>query len=187
MITLLSKFYWRLFGWKITGTLPKELQQMILVIAPHTNWTDLFIGFAARHYLKIPHAKLLAKKELFDGVFGKWLIKLGGIPVDRSGKLGLVDQVVNYFNKNDKFIIGLSPEGTRKRVDKLKTGFYHMAKNANVPIVLIGFDYKNKRVIIGETIYPSASEENDFKKIISFFSSIEGAKPQYDLRHLKES
>lgn len=186
MLTLLSKFYWKLFGWKISGTLPPEHKKMILIVAPHTSWTDLFVGFAARHYLKIPHAKLLAKKELFDGILGKWLVKLGGIPVDRSGKLGLVEQVVNYFNENEEFIIGISPEGTRKRVDKLKTGFYHIAKSANVPIVLIGFDYKNRQVIVGETIYASEDEAADFKRIMDFFSNIQGKNHENDLTHLKE-
>lgn len=185
MILLLSKLYWKLFGWKIAGTLPTELKKMIIIVAPHTSWIDLFIAFAARHYLNIPHAKLLAKKELFEGIFGKWFRKLGGIPVDRSGKLGLVDQVVNYFKENEEFIIGISPEGTRKRVDKLKTGFYHMAKSANVPIVLIGFDYKNRQIVVGETIYTSEDQEADFKKIINFYSEITGKNPKLDLTHLK--
>lgn len=184
MLTLISKIYWKLFGWKIVGKLPSDAKKMILVVAPHTSWVDILIGFASRHKLKIQHAKFLAKKELFDGVFGGVLRRLGGIPVDRSAKLGVVEQIVKYYDDNDEFMIGVSPEGTRKRVDKLKTGFYHIAKRANIPIVIVGFDYKKRQVILEKPFYASENEEADLKRIIAFFSTVVGAKPEYDLRHL---
>lgn len=184
MITFFSKLYWKLFGWKTVGTLPKDLKKMLLVIAPHTNWKDILIGFAVRDKLNIHHAKFLGKKELFDGFFGKWLLNLGGIPIDRKGKLGAVEQVASYYNNNEKFIVGISPEGTRNRVDTLKTGFYHMAKKANVPMILVGFDFKKKEVMIGEPFSATKNEEADFKKIIAFFSTIQGATPENDLTHL---
>lgn len=187
MITLLSKFYWKLFGWKIVGALPTDLKKMILVIAPHTSWIDILIGFASRHKLRIQHAKFIGKKELFEGLLGGWLKRLGGIPIDRKGKLGVVEQIAKYYADNDEFIVGVSPEGTRKRVDKLKTGFYHIAKSANVPIVLVGFDYKKRQVILADPIYVTENGEADIEKIIDFFSTVEGAKPAMDLRHLKRS
>lgn len=186
MLTWLSKLYWKLFGWKVIGTLPSDLKKMLLVVAPHTSWTDILIGFAVRDKLNIHHAKFLGKKELFDGLIGKWLLNLGGIPVDRSGKLGIVEQVASFYNENEAFIVGISPEGTRKRVDKLKTGFYYMAKAANVPMILVGFDFKNKQVIIGEPFYTGENEKADIEKIISFFSTIQGANPTQDMRHLKK-
>lgn len=186
MMLLLSKLYWKLAGWKIVGALPKDAKKMLLVIAPHTSWKDLFLGFGVRHELHIDHGKFLGKKELFEGFFGRFLRNLGGIPVDRSAKLGIVEQVVRYFDENEEFIVGLSPEGTRNRVDTLKTGFYHIAKNAHVPMVLIGFDYKNKQVVVGDSFYASEDEPADFKKIIAFFSTIVGANPAKDLTHLRE-
>ena len=186
MITLLSKFYWKLFGWKIIGTLPADLKKMILVIAPHTSWVDILIGFASRAKLNIKHAKFLAKKELFEGPFGKLLYKLGGVSVDRSGKLGLVEQVVKLYDEHEEFIVGVSPEGTRKRVDKLKSGFYHIAKSANIPIVLVGFDYKKRQVILREPIFAGENEEADFEKIIEFFSTVHGKNADKDLTHLKD-
>lgn len=189
MITSISKLYWRLSGWKIKGELSPDLKKAIFLVAPHTSWIDIFVGFAVRDKLNIHHAKFLGKKELFEGFYGKWLLNLGGIPVDRFAKedrkQGVVDQVVKLYNENERFIIGMSPEGTRKRVDKLKTGFYYIAKNAQIPIVLIGFDFKNKQVIIGESMYTTDNQEADLKKIIAFFSTIQGAKPKYDMRHLK--
>ena len=186
MIQFFSDLYWKFNGWKIVGNIPPNLKKMILVIAPHTSWVDILIGFASRKRLKIEHAKFLGKKELFEGFFGKWLLKLGGITVDRKAKLGAVEQVVQYYNDNEKFIIGMSPEGTRNKVDKLKTGFYYMAKSANVPMLTVGFDFKNKEVVVGDPIYATDNEEEDFKKIIAFFSTIEGYNPEKDMRHLKE-
>lgn len=189
MIRLLLKLYWKLNGWKIAGKLPRELTKIILVVAPHTSWKDILVGLAVRYELKIDHAKFLGKKELFEGPFGKLFRNLGGIPVDRFGKPGdrqsIVDQAVRLFNENEHFMLGISPEGTRKRVDKLKTGFYHIAKNADIPMVLVGFDFKNKQVVLGEPIFVSENEKADFKKIIAFFSKIEGAKPELGLGHLK--
>jgi 1-acyl-sn-glycerol-3-phosphate acyltransferase len=184
MITLVSKFYWKIFGWKIVGTIPSELKKMILVIAPHISWVDILIGFASRSKLGIQHAKFIGKKELFEGFFGGFLKRMGGIPIDRKGKLGIVEQIAKYYADNDEFIVGVSPEGTRKRVDKLKTGFYHIAKSADIPIVLVGFDYKKRQVILADPMYASENEEADIKKVVAFFSTIEGAKPEYDLRHL---
>lgn len=189
MIRLLLKLYWKLTGWKIAGTLPKEMKKMILVVAPHTSWKDLFVGLAARYELKIDHAHFLGKKELFEGPFGRLFRNLGGIPVDRfskqDNKQSIVDQAVRLFNENENFMLGISPEGTRKRVEKLKTGFYQIAKNANIPIILVGFDFKNKQVVLREPIFVSEDQEADFKKIIAFFSTIVGARPALGLGHLK--
>ena len=158
---------------------------MVLAVAPHTHWVDVMVGFAARQALHIEHAKFLGKKELFVGPLGWVLRKMGGTPVDRFAKRGMVDQVVELFNSHESFMLGLSPEGTRKRVDKLRTGFYHIAKKAEVPIVPIGFDYANKLVVIGEAFFPGDDEEADLKKIIAFYATIKGRRPELDLRHLK--
>lgn len=159
---------------------------MVLAVAPHTHWVDVMVGLAARQALNIQQAKFLGKKELFVWPLGWILRKLGGTPVDRFSKQGLVDQVVALFNANENFMLGLSPEGTRKRVDTLRTGFYYIAKKAGVPILPIGFDYANKQVIIGEAFFSGDDEAADLNKIISFYSQIQGKKPELDLRHLKK-
>lgn len=186
MLTIISRLYWKIKGWKIVGKLPADQKKMILVIAPHTSWVDILIGFAARHKMKIKHAKFMGKKSLFEGPFG-WILKnMGGIPVDRKAKLGVVEQVTKYYDENEEFIVGVSPEGTRKRIDKLKTGFYHIAKSANIPIILVGFDYKKREVIIDKPLFVGDNEEEDLKKIIAFFSTVEGAKKALDMRHLNK-
>jgi len=183
------KFFWKIWfkvtGWKIVGEFPSDIKKMVLLVAPHTSWKDIFIGLATRSKLKIYDAKFLGKKELFDGPFG-WFFKwLGGIPVDRFSKQGMVDQVVDMFNKNEEFKIGMSPEGTRKKVDKLRTGFYHIAKQASVPIQMVGFDFSKKEILLGKAFYTSDDEEADLKNIIDFFAPIKGVNPENGLAHLK--
>jgi 1-acyl-sn-glycerol-3-phosphate acyltransferase len=143
-------------------------------------------GFAARQAMQIDHAKFLAKKELFVWPLGWILRKMGGTPVVRFSKQGMVDQVASLFEANETFMLGLSPEGTRKKVNELKTGFYYIAKKAGVPILPIGLDYKHKHLIIGEAFFPGDDMAADFKKIIDFYSNMTGRVPALDLRHLKQ-
>ncbi len=185
MFRLFLKLYWKLSGWKLSGKFPYQYKKIVLAVAPHTHWVDVFVGFATRNEMQINHAKFLGKKELFKGPLG-WILKaLGGTPVDRFSKHGMVDQVAALFTAKDNFILGLSPEGTRKRVNTLRTGFYFIAKKAGVPIVPIGFDFENKKVIIGDAFFAGDNEAEDFKKIIAFYSKIKGKVPNFDLRHLK--
>jgi 1-acyl-sn-glycerol-3-phosphate acyltransferase len=187
MLHLFLKLYWKIFRWKLSGNFPYQYKKIVLAVAPHTHWVDVMTGFIAREKMQIKHAKFLAKKELFVWPLGWVLRKMGGTAVDRFAKQGMVDQVVALFNANENFMLGLSPEGTRQRVDKLRSGFYHIAKKAGVPIVPIGFDYKNKLVIIGDAFFAGDDEEADLKKIIAFYADIHGKKPKLDMRHLKES
>ena len=91
---------------------------------------------------------------------------------------------MNIFNQHEQFSFALSPEGTRKRVEKLKTGFYFIARKANVPIIMVGLDYKNKSVVISDPLYTTADQENDFALIYRFFRLIEGKYPEQSLGHL---
>jgi 1-acyl-sn-glycerol-3-phosphate acyltransferase len=186
MLRLFLNLYWKFFGWKLSGNFPYQYKKMVLAVAPHTSWIDVMVGFAARHTLNITHAKFLGKKELFVWPLGWILRKMGGTPVDRFSKQGMVDQVAALFAANENFMLGLAPEGTRKQVDSLRTGFYHIAKKAGVPIVPIGFDYEHKEVVIGDTFFPGDDEDADLKKIIAFYAGIKGRDPKLDLRHLKD-
>ena len=132
---------------------------------------------------KVSYRGFLGKKELFDGSFGWFFKKVGGIPVNRSSATGLVEQVANEFSLHPHFILAMSPEGTRQKVDTLKTGFYHIAKAASVPVLPIGFDFSTKEVIIGALIYPT-NETADIKKIISFFAACKGKYPEKGVAHL---
>ena len=183
---LIWKIWWKLNGWKLNGAYPPGLKKTVLIVGPHTSWKDILVGFAARDQLKIGKAKFLGKKELFEGPFGWFFRSLGGVPVDRFSNHGAVEQVVDMFNNNDEFILAMSPEGTRKKVDKLRTGFYHIAKQAKVPILMVGFDFSKKEVIVAKPFMPSDNETADFRHIIEFFAPVKGAKPEQGMGHLKE-
>jgi len=184
MIGFILSLWMKITGWKIKGSFPDHISKMVIAVGPHTSAWDVVIGLGARKMIPIKEAYFLGKKELFDGPFGWFFRAMGGTAVDRFSSQGMVAQVADKFTQHDVFRLAMSPEGTRKKVDKLRTGFYHIAKLANVPVQLIGFDFRKKEVIIGELIYPSTDEAADFKKILSFFAEVEGKIPGLGLKHL---
>ncbi len=178
MLRPLYLFLFRLFGWRINGSFPSELKKYIIAVAPHTSNWDFPVGVAARSILRIQSARFLGKSQLFKPPYG-WLFRaLGGYPVERSTSHDLVDQVVKIFNNHEKFILALAPEGTRKKVKKFKTGFYYIAKKANVPIIPVGFDFGKKEVVLGQPLYPSDNIESDFEILYSFYRHITGRNPE---------
>jgi 1-acyl-sn-glycerol-3-phosphate acyltransferase len=183
---LLSRWF-LLKGWKIKGHFPNEVPKMIIAVGPHTSAWDIVVGLSVRYLTPINHSYFLGKKELFDGPFGWFFRKIGGTPVDRFSKTGMVQQVAEKFHAHEKFRLAMSPEGTRKKVDKLRTGFYYIAKEAHVPILLTGFDFTKREVCIGELFYPTQDEAADIKKIVSFFAQFEGRVKENGLQHLAEA
>ncbi len=173
-----------LFGWKAEKKFPHHIKKAIVIAGPHTSAWDFVIGIAFRSALRMKNGKFLGKAELFNGPFGFFFRWVGGTPVNRFSKNGVVEQVVEKFNTSENLLIGLSPEGTRKKVEHLRTGFYFMAKKAAVPIIMIGMDYENKQLTISEPFYTSDNQEEDFKKIIQYFAPINGKYPELGMRHL---
>lgn len=171
----------RLSGWKIVGHIPEELKKYIIAIGPHTSNWDFMVGIAARSILKIRRAKFLGKSQLFQPPYG-WIFKLsGGIPVERKARHDATDQVAALFNQHDSFILAVAPEGTRRKVAKLKTGFYYIALKANVPIIPAGFDFAKKCVIVGSPLYPTQSIEADIAVLMEFYRNINGRIPALGL------
>jgi 1-acyl-sn-glycerol-3-phosphate acyltransferase len=171
-------------GWKPSGEFPHHLKKYVIIVAPHTSGWDFIIGVLFRKTLKLEKARYLGKKELFDPPFGFLFRWLGGYPVDRSQNKNMVEEVVKIFDQHEEFGIALSPEGTRKRVEKLRTGFYNIAKKANLPIVMVGFDFENKRAVLSAPFYTSDNQEADFEHILKFFRPIKGKYPEKGLSHL---
>lgn len=184
------RLFWTLYlkweGWKAVNEFPHDIKKAVVILGPHTYWKDFLIGIAFRSVLRIRHGKFLGKEELFKGPFGFFFRWLGGTGVNRFSPHGVVDQVVEKFQKADRLLIALSPEGTRKKVDRLRTGFYHMAKRAEVPIILVGLDYSKKELSIAEPFFPTADEAGDFRKIIAFFAPLKGYYPEKGMAHLLE-
>jgi 1-acyl-sn-glycerol-3-phosphate acyltransferase len=180
----ISKLILKLWGWRAADTFPYHLKKYVLIVAPHTSGWDFIVGVLFRYALKLEKAKYLGKQELFKPPFGFIFRWLGGYPVDRTHSHNIVDEVVKIFNAHDEFGLALSPEGTRKRVDKLRTGFYNIAKGAQVPIVMVGFDFSKKEVSFSEPLYTTDNQEEDFKKILDFFRPVKGKHPENGLSHL---
>ena len=161
MIRILSKFILnKIIGWKVIGYLPRN-EEYVIAVVPHSTYFDLIIAVLIRTYsgLKI---KFIGKKELFNPFTSFFLKFLGGIPVDRTKKLNIVDEVVNLFKSGKIKILAIAPEGTRKRVEKWKTGFYYIALKSNLPILMVSFDYMRKEVKINNKFYPTGDIDNDF-------------------------
>lgn len=184
MFRFLSKLILKTLGWKSANQFPYHLKKYVIIVGPHTSNWDFVIGVLFRKALCLERARYLGKKELFDPPFGFLFRWLGGYPVDRGQNKNMVDEVVKIFNTHEEFGIALSPEGTRKRVDKLRTGFYNIAKGANVPIVMVGLDFANKQVFFSNPFYASDNQEADFEHILKFFRPIQGKTPEHGLGHL---
>lgn len=177
----MRKFYafvFDLLGWKIAGEKPAyHIKKYIIIVAPHTSNWDFLVGVGARAKLDF-YPRYVAKKELFIGPLS-WLFKrLGGYPVDRSSKKNLVDQMVDLFNKEDEFILTITPEGTRKHNPKWKTGFFFIAQKADVPIVPVAFDYANKQVVIGNLLKAEGDIDLFVKNIKNWYSQFTGKHPE---------
>ena len=176
MKKILSKIIFWLLGWKAIGTFAYP-QKCIVISVPHTSNWDFFIG-RFYSYISGITPKYLIKSSFFVPVLGAFLKWNGGIPVDRGAKNNIVDEIIQRFNSSDNFILGIAPEGTRSRVEKWKTGFYHIAHKANVPILLLAMDFKDKKIGIINSIVPSGDIDKDMLFIQNQFKDIKGKIPE---------
>jgi len=168
---------YHILGWKVVNTFPKHLKKYVIIAAPHTSWQDFSMGMLAKYAIGLP-ANYIGKDSLFKPPFGFIFRWLGGAPVDRSKSNNLVDQIVAIFNTRDQFVLAMSPEGTRKKVAKWKTGFYYIAKGAGVTIVMVTLDFEHKQFKFSEPYYPTNDMEADFKHFHDFFKDVKGKNPE---------
>ncbi|MDB2606281.1 1-acyl-sn-glycerol-3-phosphate acyltransferase [Zobellia sp.] len=170
----LARFiYFRIMGWKMVGKFPGHIDKFVIAVVPHTSYIDFFLGLLIRKVWNEP-INFVGKKSLFAFPFG-WIFKqLGGEPIDRSKNNDIVAATIKVFKKREKFRLTIAPEGTRKKVERWKTGFYYIAKGAKVPIVLIAFDFGKKQVKISEPLFTTNDKEADFKVYKNFFEEVEG-------------
>jgi 1-acyl-sn-glycerol-3-phosphate acyltransferase len=162
------------FGWRIEIDGVPNLSKFILVGAPHTSNWDFVLTLITFYALSV-RISWMAKHTFFRWPFKGLLAWLGGVPIDRTNQdNGIVNQTIRTFNSRAEFVIAIMPEGTRSKVRRWKTGFYHIAQGAEVPIVLVRFDYGRKVMGIGPTITPSGEMAADMARIQSIFSGIKG-------------
>lgn len=182
---MIWKLIMKLFGWKIDKDFPKNLKRCVLIAAPHTSNWDFLFAIATFKIMGI-NIRFTIKDNMVKFPFNIVTVPLGAIAIDRSAKKegekrkSMVDYMVDLFSKNKDLVLIVTAEGTRKKVENWKSGFYHVAKAANVPIALGYLDYENKIAGIRKEIFHlSDSMENDMKTIMEYYKN---GKPKHSER-----
>ncbi len=171
----LSRLLLKLLGWQLDTNLPDERKYIIIGAHHTTNW-DFVYGILAMFALNIPF-RYLGKHTLFQGPFGWFFRMLGGIPVDRTRKSSLIDQLIERFRTSDELVLVLAPEGTRSRTNSWKSGFYHIAVGAKLPIALGYLDFAEKKIGVGDWFVPTGVLEDDLGIIREFYGNKTGKYP----------
>lgn len=171
--------YYKVCGWTVVGDFSSDtIKKCVIIAVPHTSWHDFYMGVLLRSVLKTKIG-FIGKKELFRWPLG-WLFRaMGGAPIDRTPGQDKVKAIANVFRDKEEFRITIAPEGTRKKVDKLKTGFYYIAIEAKVPIIMVAFDFGKKQHRISQPLYPSGDIDQDMALIHEFFEGTVGKVPEY--------
>ncbi len=166
----LARAVLKLAGWHLTGGLPNA-PKFVIAVAPHTSNWDFVVAALAREAMGM-QARFLGKNALFRPPLG-WLMRwLGGTPVHRDARRGLVGQTARTFAEHDAFVLAIAPEGTRRAVASWRTGFYYIALEAGVPIALATLDYGRKEIVAGPALVPSGDLDADLSTMRSFFAGI---------------
>jgi len=177
MIKFFCRLILKIWGFKITGHFPAEIKKKLYVVYPHTSNWDFPLGILMKGGIPMD-VNYVAKDSLFKWPYG-WIFRaLGGIPVDRKRRTNFVDSMTELYNKYDRLSFAIAPEGTRKKVDRWKTGFYYIALNAKIPIIPVKFDYKNMEVHYGDPFWPTGNIDEDMKFFAKHFMGTVGKNPE---------
>jgi 1-acyl-sn-glycerol-3-phosphate acyltransferase len=176
MVAYISRLALRLFGWKVVGEFP-EGEKYVVLAAPHTSGWDFVWG---RLYYNTIHksVKFMINEKFFFFPLNIWIRSLGAIPVKQGRKSNLVDQMVKEFQERDGFLLTITPEGTRSRVKRWKRGFYHIAMQANVSIVMGFIDYEKKELGVSKAIKPTGNIKEDMEILSKFYENITAKFPE---------
>ena len=172
MPTVLSKFVLRMFGWTVEKDLPLK-EKYVLVGAPHTSNWDFPLGILGMLAMGL-RFRWVGKHTIFRGATGLILKSIGGIPVDRRVRSNFIKQMVDLFYTQENMILAITPEGSRSKTPYWKTGFYYIALDANVPIALGYIDYREKKLGVGYSLFPSGNIEKDIEIIRKFYEGKTG-------------
>ena len=175
LLRFCSVAYLKLTGWQLTGEVPTA-RRYVMIAAPHTSNWDLPMTLALVFTFRLK-VYFLAKHTLFIPPIGLFLRWLGGVPVNRSSANNLVERAIQQFREHEDLILIVPPEGTRKKVRYWKSGFYHIAAGAEVPIVLGFVDFRRKIAGFGGTFIPTGDFAADLVKIQEFYADITGKNP----------
>lgn len=165
-----------LLGWRFLGEKPQD-KKFILIGAPHTTNWDFLLTLCLIAKFDLP-LRYFVKDTIFKGPFKSLLKSLGAIPIDRSRRVNMVDQTIQAFAENEEIVIGILPEGTRKRTEYWKSGFYHIAMGAGVPLILAKVDGKAKTVTLGLRLEASGDIQADMAIIADYYHGVQAIYPE---------
>lgn len=171
----LGYWYMRLTGWKIRGE-PPDAKKFVAIGWPHTSNWDYLLFLGVTHLFSVP-ARAIGKHTLVTGPFG-WLFRKAVIPIERDSGQGLVDAMVRVFDAADELAVVISPEGTRKRTEHWRSGFYHIAHAAGVPLVPAYIDWSHKVAVLGDPMMLTGDVRADMDRIRSFMAPGNGKHPE---------
>lgn len=173
----IGRVFLRLLGWRVTGEVP-NIKKCLVAAAPHTSNWDFIVAMPARLALGIKISFLMKKEAFFwpcEGLFKS----LGGIPTDRSVPGGVVGQIAEAYSNQEQLWVGITPEGTRSKVDKWKNGFLRIAHQAQVPVLLVGWDYPSKTIRLGKLYQPTGDIDADMQSIYDYYqNNFTGRRPE---------
>ncbi|TXB70132.1 1-acyl-sn-glycerol-3-phosphate acyltransferase [Phaeodactylibacter luteus] len=179
----LAQLLLRLSGWTLNPNIPDEVQHCIIIAAPHTSNWDIYFARLGFYIMGVP-LKFTIKKEWMRWPLGLLIGALGGMGIDRKPRAdtgerpSYTDIMAELLGKHDKIAMMVTPEGTRSKRDRWKTGFYYAALKAGAPICLGYLDYAKKEAGVGAPVYPTGDIEADMKKIMDFYRHIPGKYPE---------
>lgn len=165
-------FWLRLCGWRLVGEFPNQ-PKLVVIAAPHSSWWDGYWGLLFKVAVGAD-ITFMGKQELFRGPLGWALRTLGGVPVERSSTHGVVEQMVERLNASPRLWLGLAPEGTRKHVRAWRTGFWHIARDAGIPILPAAFDYPSKTITLGPLFHPGIDMHADLAALHAYYAPFRG-------------
>lgn len=179
MLKLFCQFMFWINGWKLVGTLPAEITKCITVAGPHTSNYDLIFALAGLYKVR-PKVNYLIKKSWIDNrLLGKLFRNTGAIGVNRHKNTTMVDALADFIvNSKEDIYLMISPEGTRKLTTRWKTGFYHIALKAKIPLVLTSLDYAKKEAAVGPVIMPTGCFKKDMMLVRDYYKNITPKFPE---------
>jgi 1-acyl-sn-glycerol-3-phosphate acyltransferase len=164
-----------LLGWRFVGQKPEDAK-FVLLGAPHTTNWDFILTLALIGQFDLP-LRFFVKDSVFKGPWGSWMKSLGATPIDRSRRVNVVERTIAAFQEHDRIVIGILPEGTRKRTEHWKSGFYHIAYGAGVPVVLAKVDGAKKSVELGPRLMLTGDRRADMAKIAAYYEGVVAIYP----------
>ncbi len=167
----------KLAGWRLVGEIP-NIPRFVIIVAPHTSNWDFPVGLAVKWALGL-NVKWFGKDTLFRPPLGWFMRAVGGLPVDRQTANALVERSAREFAERAQLIVVLAPEGTRQKTDRWRSGFYHIARTANVPILCAAMDWGRREIRFGPTLMatPGADPSEDIARIKAHYNDVTGRHP----------